>query len=367
MLLAALGILVGDAWIPSRVLRAAWLTGATLLAVFSSLMAAAGVVKFYESESGGLPVAYRSVARTLDTSVLRWRERRWQEFSPREMELTFPLDRTSRQEPLWVVRRRDREIARVLVEYLDPDHVRLAYQEVGDNRPTAYSVPVSAPSGAHHKLALSIGDAFSTADGPGGRVRAGLDGVPIWDAPVVSFKAYSGDLRPGSEVTLEHGARFGGRTHAVRAVNFPPSPLRYEGIRARITLKPEMAGKAFPLLTTGRTKAADFLILEVHPDHQIRFSYDHWGRPLVSSPKISAAPNQTRVIDFWVPAFPLPGSTAPLLVKVDGITVWEQSVAAYSIAPDAIFPGANLIGGSNCERLLVNAVFEDVQMPRPAK
>lgn len=127
-----------------------------------------------------------------------------------------------------------------------------------------------------------------------------------------------------------------------------------------------MAGKAFPLVTTGRTRAADFFTIEVHSDHQISFSHDHWGRPLLSSPKIPAAPGETRVIEFRVPALLPSGSPGTLLVTVDGAPVWEQGVSVYPIAPDRIFPGANRIDGSNCDSLLVNTVFEDVQLPRAA-
>ena len=369
MFLAAVGVLLGEAGIKSRKRWNTWVGGAGILALFSSMMAAAGVVRFYESASGGYPFAYRSIARALDSSALWMREQRSLTFGPKELELSFPANRQSREETLLAVRQRFKDVATVFVEYRDGHQVRLGYREMGDSRPVAYSGLLNAPPGARHKLELSLGDASSTAKGPGGRLRARLDNVPVWDAPVVSFDAYAGLFRRGVDAAPgASGIRFSGEIHAMRPATFPPSPaLSYSGIRTRITLRPEMAGRSYPLITTGRMKAADFLILEVHPDHQISFAYDHWGQPLITSPKIPAAQGETRVVEFWVPALSPPGNLAPLLVKVDDAIVWEKNVPAYPITTDRIFPGANLIGGSNCDRLLVNAVFEETELPRPAK
>jgi hypothetical protein len=124
-----------------------------------------------------------------------------------------------------------------------------------------------------------------------------------------------------------------------------------------------MAGRSFPLLTTGRTKAGDILFVRMGRDGTITFGYDHWGATLLFSPAIPVAPGETRVVEFWVPAL---ATTKPgLVVKVDGATVWQSDAPAFAFAPENVFLGGNPIGGSTCELVLENGIFEELQLPVP--
>jgi hypothetical protein len=83
------------------------------------------------------------------------------------------------------------------------------------------------------------------------------------------------------------------------------------------------------------------------------------------SPEISAVPGETRVVEFWAPAI-LPSGTKPALtVKVDGMTIWQRDAHAFGFAPKNVFVGSNPIGGSTCELVLENGIFEDLQLPAP--
>jgi hypothetical protein len=363
MLLAAIGAFGLEARSSETVWRR-WLgAGLLTLTLYSSFMAAAGVVHLYDLGPNGPPRRYRPIARALNVPALWVKQLRWPGFAPREIELALPADRSPREENVVTVKQHDLAVAEVFVEYVDATHIRFGYRETPGARPTAYSLPIVAAS-PRHVLRLAIGGAGSEFDEPGGRLRGEFDGKPFWDAPVVSFAAYRGELNFG----VGDRSRFTGALHAIREIDFPAATaMPFAGARVRIAVTPNMADYAYPLLTTGRTKRGDILIVRVHEGRRISFAYDHWGHPLELSPEKVAIAGETCVVEFWAPALAPPGRADELIVKVDGKIAWRRPAPAFAIAPENVFFGTNYIGGSTCENKLLNAVFEDVRLPWPER
>src|SRR5207248_681260 len=105
--------------------------------------------------------------------------------------------------------------------------------------------------------------------------------------------------------------------------------------------------------------------LRVLPDDRIAFGYDHWGDALIFSSEIPWHIGNSKVIDFWLPALAQPAAAPGLVVRIDGIMVWERRAPFFPVTPEFVFVGNNPIGGSTCERVLENGVFEDLQLPPP--
>lgn len=366
MLLASIGLLELENWLNAAAARGVVRATGLAVALCSTAVAAASVVNFYD-EDRQRPGAYLPVARVLNFPYFWLQERRWPGYSPFELSLTLPGDRAPRQEALVAVVRGTITTAIVSIEYLDEPKIRLGYREPATAKPAIYSPAVAAAPGVAHLLRVSIGGPYSDFDGAKGRLRAQFDRLSFWDAPIVSFGAYPGELRIGADAArAANSAGFSGNIEATRTDTMPElAPPRVTGVRTRITFAAAMAGRSFPLLTTGRTKAGDILFVQVQRDGKARFGYDHWGDAVLWSPEISAAAGETRVVEFWAPAILPPGTRPALMVKVDGTTIWQRDARAFGFAPEDVFLGSNPIGGSTCELVLENGIFEELQLPAP--
>ena len=370
MLLAGFGLLELDARGRSIFARRMLGTFGLLLAVFSAFAAAMSVVNFYDEATGGPPRAYRPVARVLNRTVFWWEQKRWPDYGPREIAVTLPADRTRRQENLLTISRDGQLTAEITIEYLGAEKIRLGYRENKVGARAVFSPGVPAPGGVQHALRLSIGGPYADFDGHRSRLRAQLGDLPFWDEAIVSFGTYPGKINVGTDNALDGSSppRFSGVVHSVRPIAMPEIPRPpLAGIRARVTLAPSMAGRAFPLVTTGRPKAGDLFFMRVHPNNTVSFGYDHWGTPLLTSPEVPARLGETFVIEFWIPAVSPLSVERTLVVKVDGRTVWDRPAPAFPIMPETIFLGKNPIGGSTCEPTLENGVFEELQLPPPRR
>jgi hypothetical protein len=364
MLVASVGLLEAEARLPGRIGRNGVRATGLALALWSSVVIAASIVNFYD-HSGQFPAAYRPIARVSNIAFLWLQQQRWPDYRPQEISLSLSTDRSPRQEALVSVIRDGKTQAVVFVDYLDDDKIRLGYEEPDAAVPVVFSPPLAAPPGAVHTLRLSIGGTYSEFDGRKGWLRAQFDPVPLWGSPVVSFGVYPGKLMVGAGARAgTKRAGFTGVVNSRRAITMPALP-RVEGIRARITFAPEMAGRSLPLISTGQTMAGDLLFVSMHEDGKVTFGYDHWADRLRTSPEITVAPGETRVVEFWVPALAPPGRKPELVVKVDGVTIWRKEAPAFECAPENVFLGSNPIGGTTCEIVLENGVFEALQLPAP--
>jgi hypothetical protein len=366
MVLAALGLCGWEARLRPGPGRGAILFLGLGLAAFSSFAAAMSVVRFYDPVPGEYPRAYRPWARALNRPAFWWRERRWPDSGPREITLTLPAAGDRRQESLLSLSQSGRVSAALTLDYLDAGHFRLGYVEPGTGRPAVFSPAVAASPGSRHTLQLSVGGPYSDFNGERGRLRAQVDDRLLWDADAVSPAAYPGEVRVGKTAPVPGFAAFSGEVQAVRRVTFSALPRPHlEGIRVRLNLSSTWAGRSFPLLTTGQTKAGDLLFVRVQANDRLVFGYDHWGAAVVYSPEVAIAPGSVPSVEFWVPALVSATAEPNLIVRVNGATVWAVKAAAFPVTPETVFLGANPIGGSTCEPALEHGVFEELALPLP--
>lgn len=367
MLLAACAVLAVDTRLSSRAPRFVLHTTTLVLALFSTVLAALGVVRIYHFTEKPL-AGYLPVARVINYPTFLFRQLRYPEYRPQELSLTFPSGRTPRQEPLLTITRDGATVAELFVDYLGNENLRLGYREIPGS-PAHFSPGIAARVDAPHKLQISLGDDYSDYDGWRSRLRIHLDDWPLWDAPIASINAFPGQLHLGRN-PAQPAARFTGTLHSARAIAAADfAPPRLGGARIRIMITPDMAGRSFPLLTSGRTEAGDILFLKVEADGRTKLGYDHWADRLRFSAELPTSFGRTHVFEFWMPQ---PSDPPPrkrgqrdLLVKLDGAVVWRERVPGFPTGPQTHYVATNPIGGSTCEPLLLNGVLEQTQIPFP--
>lgn len=368
MLLAAFGLFVWEARLHSllalRLLRGTGL----VLAACTALVAVLSIVNFYDNAASSPPAAFRPLARALDWPLFQLHARRWPGYAPAEIVFSLPADLSPRQEPLYAVTQDGGETALVFIDYVTDRSIRFGYRERNDDRTTRFSPAVLAEPGSVHTLRLSVGGPFAEFDGAKARLRAQLDGNRLWNESVVSIDVFPGAASLGENPAATGAARrFTGEIRAQRAIavsdiaGAPPV-----GVRVQFTLQPEMAGHALPILVSGRTGEGDMLFLRVRENAAIAFGYDHWGMSELKSPEIPLHFGESQVLECWIPSNPAPGSEPLLVARINGTTVWRRSAPFNPATPESVTVGINLIGGSTCEAVFPNAVFEYLAGPPPA-
>jgi hypothetical protein len=323
------------------------------------------VVNLYNLAPETPAPGYARVERALNYPAYLWQHYRWPDDQATEIVLSFPADRTPRQEVLLTLNRGARRTGDVFVEFLENNTVRFGYREAARGV-VLLSPTVTVGAGEQHALRVSINGRPSDYNGHRFRLRAQFDDRPLWDAKVVSLRAFPAQLAVGSDGS----ARFTGRIHRTRPISdadFARPTLG--GVRLRVAFTPGMAGRSFPLVTSGRPETGDFLFVSVKSNGRIAFGYDHWGLRGVFSPELEIKWNEPRVIECWLPAvFPdavKSDGQAALTVKLDGAIVWQQLAAGYDTTPDTFYAGRNPIGGSSCEAAFENVIVEDTQLAPP--
>jgi len=338
-----------------RVEAAATRRVAIALAALAALAAAALSVAIWYAPARGLPGGSRSLARALNYPRFRWHARPLPPPHPVELRFTLPVARPRRTDNLVTLMRGPQTVAAVSMEYLDDYRVRLAYTERAAHGALPPAVVLEVPPETPQVLRLAIGGPYAEFDGQRSRLRAQLNGRPLWDAPAVSLAAFPARLR------LILAREFAGTLESAHAIGqsllAPPS---LGGARLRLKLSPPMAGRSFPLVASGRHGAGDVLFLRVHAGGRVTFGYDHWGDPPLLSPETEYGFEQERVIEFWIPA-----AGRELVVKLDGRMVWRRPAAAYPTSPATLFIGANPIGATSCAPALEHAVIEARELPPP--
>lgn len=368
MMVAAFGALIAESTLGSTKVRTAFGVSAAALAVFSAIASGLAVVNLYNEQTGGMtPIAYRPVARVMNYPFFALRQLRYPDYRPLELTLTFPSTATPRQEPLVTVRHEGRARAAVFIDYLGGDTLRLGYRE-GNGSTTAFSPTIAPTAGVSHRLQVSLGTNYADYDGHRFRLRVHLDGWPLWDVPVISDDAFPGRL----ELGRDGDTRFTGTIHSSRSIHESDfSPPRAGGARLRIALRPDMAGRSFPLMSSGRTEAGDLLFMRVGESGAITLGYDHWADVLRLAPEIPTRFGENHVVEFWMPAVTSPGAAkrgeSELLVKLDGVTAWQRSAPFFPTTPRTLFVGLNPIGGSTCETVLPHSVIEETQIAPPVQ
>jgi hypothetical protein len=183
---------------------------------------------------------------------------------------------------------------------------------------------------------------INRADSGPGRdllVRAPTDllGDPPVHAEAILAAAWSGGaLSPEAQLT-------GGRPAAVRDAASLPGIVR---IRFRLPSHRLVTGA--PLLSAGRTAAADSVYLRERPDGRFVLGVDHWMNPATESAPFELSDERvhTAIIEL--------GSIAPsarlgarqVRLTIDGRLVLGCEMALYPVRPGDVVIGANPLGMS---------------------
>lgn len=331
--------------------------------------------------SGGAKVA-KAVATHLE-DLERSTERALPLAHPRagaaDIAVVLPSNRAPRQETLLSVW--NGTGAEVLsVEYLGGETARLLYRPSLNAAPV-FSPPFSAPNfQTVHALSVSLSSLYPrTVPEWGGLLSAEeigtlkswllvrLDERPFWEVPVAGSAFPRGDIILGQVPRASASStQFTGTFYLAQRRPISHRTLRRDEIgggRLNFFLTEAMAGRAFPLATTGKPGAGNVLFLRVNANGNAVIGYDHWGTAPLLSPEITLGFTTPHTLSFQLPALAGAGVPPEIVVTLDGKIVWRQRAPFYRAAPTEIFFGQNPIGATSSEPALPNGQFENVLVP----
>ena len=301
------------------------------------------------------------------------------------LKVRFPKARTGYTEPIVTAGEAGRADF-LAVRYIDPKHVRFAYDSWGSGGFVSDPVPIAED--AEHELIVFMGSMLAPdRASDSGEIRAHnarlrndvlvvIDGTVAVAAHLPSHATEARSIAIGanfiggstssdsfegviSSVSSVSREELTGYLPWVRVSNLSPGPL-WEGytgpLRLHLTLPEIRRTGAEPVITTGRD-SSDSLSLIYADDGKFRVQYRHSGAaPVVSRPL--AVPSD-RKVDLTVSLGSLmpPASSAlyaatPALlalsdrvwVRVNGETVLAKSAATYPCGPSDTVILANLAG-----------------------
>ncbi len=118
-----------------------------------------------------------------------------------------------------------------------------------------------------------------------------------------------------------------------------------------------VAGRADPILVSGRSGAADFLVLRFLDARSAEFVYDSWGFPATRSAPVALRPGQPLRLRLTVPALDQvagtwTAETGRLRVECDDRVVLDTSVHHFARERDELWFGENPLGGTACDDTL---------------
>ena len=136
----------------------------------------------------------------------------------------------------------------------------------------------------------------------------------------------------------------------------PANPLAFT-----LLLEPGVAGRADPLIVTGKAGAADFLSLRFDDAQTARFVYDSWSFPVLVSPPVRIDPRVPLRLEVQMPALTavrgdLHAASERVRVRCDGAIVLDLPGQFHARAPKQLFFGENPVGGTACGPSLHGAI-----------
>lgn len=162
-----------------------------------------------------------------------------------------------------------------------------------------------------------------------------------------------GSLRPGQRRIAVALLIFGALLvfHTWRA--YPPLPRT---LQFQVEFAPRAADSNEPLITAGRTRAADFLTVNFPTEDTVVFTYDFWGEGGPSSAPQSFVPGRRYPLEVEMPAFsetgPVPSAAqAPLRVIFDGRRILDEPVRFNHRKPAELYFAQNPLGGTSASTL----------------
>jgi hypothetical protein len=133
-----------------------------------------------------------------------------------------------------------------------------------------------------------------------------------------------------------------------------PSPVpegEFAAVRLNVVFAPEK-GTRDPLVSVGDVGRADFVFVEYLEAGQLRFGFDHWGKPTRYSEPRTIRSGEPCMLEIALGSFGRESgirreAIAPVRITVDGRVAWEFATKLYPVEPEDVFVGHNPIGGTS--------------------
>lgn len=331
------------------------------------------------------PESYNRWAQVANAPVT-WVER-WAGtvHGPLEIRLRFPVQKTSRIEPLlctgWAF-----YSDTVFVEYTGADSLRFGFAHPGQD--AVYSENTAIDWTAEHTLRLEMGSLYppdgytgfrrlsrSQREAQTHRLRIELDGKTLLDVRQEFFDGSPGSTKLGRAVASPaYGDHFTGSfismTRIARSAWAIPG-LHKGPIDMELIFPRDAAGRSEPVIAFGRSGRADTLFVQYLDNQKVRFGYDHWGVSAEFSGEIALSPASLHRLEVSLPSLSRDPQISreqkgELLLVLDNRIVWKSSVAAYSSEDYNMRIGENSAEASVCEPRftgLVTAVRQSIDLP----
>lgn len=323
---------------------------------------------------------------------------------PIVMDVMFPRRMTDHSpEPLLVTGERERGDAMYVV-YVDERHVRFGCDHWGWNG--SLSEPVELDPLQPHRLEIWMGSLFPPAKDPRfagvpaylvnqlkGLARLKLDGREVFRAAGVFHDAAPATVDFGSNAIGLSSCRTGFSGEIQDYYRMPVPFIEKSAasgpaagpLRMRVAFPAGRIGRSEPLLATGRTGQGDMIYVTYLDGGNVRFSLDHWGAAVISSPPVPIRSDREYVLELSLASLEREDGAAPLSafalaragrrrgeirVRLDGRDVFTAAAEFYPVAPGEVAIGTNSIGSSVCDAAFGGAI-ESVEwlgrLGQPAK
>lgn len=291
------------------------------------------------------------------------------------------------------------------VRYLDAGRLQLGID--GTDLPATETPPIAHDYETPLTLTLSHPALFpANVPTPGyskgqrallqNRLRIGVDGGPTLSLPIppaglpdadraelrIGYNTVAAPLpRREAHLTVDASQRLplpawpvppGDLDRAIDASAFGPLELQ-------VRLPIGATGRRQPLLTTGRTGAGTFVIIDYLDPKRIRIGVDIWNQVLLWSEPITCDYNQIQRITIAHSALFPANSPAARALPPESLRALRETVTvhvgdapaihaplpAYDARPGEITPGETRIGGSNTDPTFTGELLTLTRLPTP--
>jgi hypothetical protein len=285
------------------------------------------------------------------------------------LRLTLPPETSSASDPLVGFGDADSGVL-AGVTRVGTDRVRFVVHGSGANQATSDAIAVG--SGVMHEVAMRMdGDVVSARP----TIYLWLDGQLVWVHQIKTSAPLNQAIVIGknSVNAPEFTSQFRGEILSVQQDAAGHDPLQGGGdtLRARL-LFPKRPGTREPLVVTGSTGRADFLVVEYVDDQTIRFGLDHWGSPMRTSKPCRIDYAQVQALEIAMTSLDTVEDAAVnpetisgrVQLTLNGEGVWEEAADFFTTERGEVSFGRNTVGGTNCERTFTGEAFDVMRVVR---
>ncbi len=220
--------------------------------------------------------------------------------------------------------------------------------------PAAFAAPVQLEVRWHEvsKARRSPSGEISAEEFLRGRTCFYWNGVSVFqprleffDSPVVATAGW----RSAFGARTDLAGRFSGEVGRAAAHTSPPLAVRANSVsrsvRLAVRFPADRTGMCEPLLTTGRSGAADGVFIRYGAAGRVSFGFDHWGTGGPESAPIEVDFMQPHELELTLgDGIWERGGAGPLRVRLDGRTVIEAQAKFHTAHPGEIVFGENSVG-----------------------